>query len=475
MRFLAIVFLFCAPSSVYASLFITEIMYDVDGADTGKEWVEIQNTGSSVDLTGWKLFEGGVNHGLTLVQGNASISQNGFAIIADSAEKFLLDWPSFSGDLFDSSFSLSNTGETLTLRDSNLADADSVAYLSDWGANGDGNSLQKINNKWISALPTPGKESSGSAATEETSKKNELEQISGSISEPSPATFSAYAGEDRQVLAGAEVYFEGQVRGVEENMISKTRFLWNFGDGTTGEGKNIKHIFQYPGTYIVTLNASLGAYSDSDSIKIIVSPANVSFSEIKPGEWIEIQNASSKISDISGFAIQIDNSKIFNFSKDTKFAANSFLVFDSLIMGFEIPDAGEIKILYPNGKILFSSRYEAKNLSENESIGFDNGIWKKSEVTPGVKNSIKKEPNVANATVGKPVTANTKSIKENYEAEKYIEDASKEASIINSKKNASFWSEIKWLVFGLGGGILIGVVYFLIKNRFFSKTEQSIS
>src|SRR3989344_6805654 len=118
MRFLVFVFiLFFSALPVYASVVITEVMYDLEGADTGREWVKIQNDGVAVDLTGWKFFEGGGNHGLTLVQGDISLPQNGFAVIADNAEKFLLDWPGFSGTLFDSVFSLSNTGETLILRD----------------------------------------------------------------------------------------------------------------------------------------------------------------------------------------------------------------------------------------------------------------------------------------------------------------------------------------------------------------------
>src|SRR3990167_6884392 len=136
--FIFISFFFFVFSYVYASVIVSEVMYDLEGADTGREWVEIQNDGVAVDLTGWKFFEGGVNHGLTLIQGDISLLQNGFAVIADNAEKFLLDWPGFSGMLFDSVFSLSNTGETLVLRNSELADVDSVTYSSEWGANGDG-------------------------------------------------------------------------------------------------------------------------------------------------------------------------------------------------------------------------------------------------------------------------------------------------------------------------------------------------
>src|SRR3989344_4319339 len=50
--------LLALPASVAASVQITELMYDLEGADNGFEWVEITNTGSTaVDVGKWRLFE----------------------------------------------------------------------------------------------------------------------------------------------------------------------------------------------------------------------------------------------------------------------------------------------------------------------------------------------------------------------------------------------------------------------------------
>ncbi|MDP3742421.1 MAG: lamin tail domain-containing protein, partial [Candidatus Micrarchaeota archaeon] len=108
------ILLFSLPPMANAAVFINEILYDFqDGADTGREWVEVINTGEAVDISGWKFVEANTNHGLTLVQGSVEIPSGGFAMIVIDAAKFLADWPGFSGTIFDSSFSLSNTGETL--------------------------------------------------------------------------------------------------------------------------------------------------------------------------------------------------------------------------------------------------------------------------------------------------------------------------------------------------------------------------
>jgi len=136
---------------------ITEIMYDLEGTDTGREWVEILNSGpTQIDITDWKFFEANNNHKLTINQGVGTISPGSRAIIVDKLDGFLLDNPNYSGIIIDSTFSLSNTGELLAIKDVNGKIIDQVTYSKEWGANGDGNSLQKINGIWTSTLPTPG-------------------------------------------------------------------------------------------------------------------------------------------------------------------------------------------------------------------------------------------------------------------------------------------------------------------------------
>lgn len=155
---LTFIFLFFGVKPAFASsVVINEIMYDLEGSDTDREWVELLNTGPDVDLTNWRFEESGTQHTLTLKQGSAVISNQQYAVIVDDFSKFLQDHPNFSGTVFDSSFSLSNTGENLKLRDAaNGSVIDEVNYTSTTGANGDGNSLQrKPDANWIASLPTP--------------------------------------------------------------------------------------------------------------------------------------------------------------------------------------------------------------------------------------------------------------------------------------------------------------------------------
>lgn len=136
---------------------ISEIMYNPPDSDDTHEWIEVMNgTGGSVDLTNWRFFEDDTNHGLTVMQGSSTVAADGFAIVADNAAQFLLDYPSFTGILFDSAFSLGNTSETISLKNGNGDTVDEVTYSSSQGANGDGYSLQKTTSGWAAAAPTPG-------------------------------------------------------------------------------------------------------------------------------------------------------------------------------------------------------------------------------------------------------------------------------------------------------------------------------
>ena len=76
-----------------ANVVINEIMYDLEGTDTGREWIEIyNNTNTSVDLSTYKLFEANTNHALVVYEGNANISAGGYAIISSDPVKFKIDY-----------------------------------------------------------------------------------------------------------------------------------------------------------------------------------------------------------------------------------------------------------------------------------------------------------------------------------------------------------------------------------------------
>ncbi|MEK7133831.1 MAG: lamin tail domain-containing protein [Patescibacteria group bacterium] len=148
------------PGFVFAQVVVTEVMYDLQtGADGGREWVEVYNIGTSpIVFSDWKLFENGTNHKITAVRGGSVLTPGAYAVIADNAEKFKKDWPQYNGALFDSTFSLSNEGETFTLRNASSTDVDTASYQNTIGAAGNGNSLNRSasGTAFVPRLPSPG-------------------------------------------------------------------------------------------------------------------------------------------------------------------------------------------------------------------------------------------------------------------------------------------------------------------------------
>lgn len=189
---------FFLPLHAFASVIITEIMYDAPGSDERREWIEVHNPGDApVLLSEWKLFEGGVNHKLVVYSGDLELKSGAYAVLASDAETFVEEYPDFTGVLFDTAFTsgLKNSeGETLTFRNATLSDVDSVQYDPALGAAGDGNSLQRIGDSWRSLAPTPGTLADPSKKIIPPPKKSEVqassafpEGASGTVSEESEA------------------------------------------------------------------------------------------------------------------------------------------------------------------------------------------------------------------------------------------------------------------------------------------------
>jgi len=369
------------PLTTLAQVEFSEVMYDLEtGGDSGREWVEIWNGGSSsVDVSGYRFREGGSNHALTLSQGSPTLAPGGVAIIADNPEKFLTDNPSFSGTIFDSSFSLSNTGEALILKDSALLDLDSFTYSSEMGAAGDGKSLQKSGGSWIAGLPTPGSVAVGSAPSssstgDSSSSSDSSDEIlvetsssasqssavaSGSSSKwPTKPQIYSYAGDDRAVTVGTPEEFIGEALGIDKKPLQNARYLWNFGDGAYAEGKHVLHAYHYPGSYVATLDVSSGEFSNSDKLIVTVAAADLALrsSQDTFGGFLEIENRGSEEVDLSYWQL-LSGGKLYTLPKDTFLLAKKSVRFPEGVTSLSFAPSAELR--YPNGTLALGSNAES--------------------------------------------------------------------------------------------------------------------
>lgn len=351
---LALIFL---PVKVFASVSITEIMYDLEGTDTDREWVEVYNDGDAVDLSTWKFFEANTNHGLTLSQGSSVISSGGYAIIAQNPSVFLGDHPSFSGTVLDSSFSLGNeTGETLAIKDASLSVIDEVTYSPDQGANGDGNSLSGSGSSWSPSSPTPGSPSTGeSSSGENTTTSNTITTVNedGEVVLMQDS-WSTEIKVPEYISIGNSAKFEVTVKDLYFRIVHPGTFVWSMGDGTVYEGEaleEIEHTYYYPGDYVVYVEYYKRGKSTPETFgrrTVVVVDTDISISTIlRDGYMIDtkLTNNGSREVNISGWILSSQD-KTYTVPKNTIILPKKSLVIPSKNTGF---------MGGPSAKVVFSS------------------------------------------------------------------------------------------------------------------------
>ena len=394
---------------------INEIMYDLPGADSGREWIEILNiSDSEIDLTGWK-FNDGSNHTLNEPpknggQGSFRISTGEYAILAGDATTFLIDHPGFSGTVIDTVMALKNTSATLKIFDPESNEIDSITYESTWGADGNGKTLEKIipqdpsiKNNWQESAPDGGTPGAFNSSAQETPREEEPPRGEEPATEDSTPTTTvnrppvAEAGSDIATLVNREIFFDASQSYDPDN--DSLIYFWNFGDGATDTKKQAGHIYLYPGQYIVSLLIDDGEFSDLDIITVNIYSPSVIISEFMPNpigkdksnEWIELFNQSEQIANLTNWQLgsQAKNNSLFVFPANSFIAPKQFLVIQQSISQIALNNnADQICLFYPNGSLAAEISYQGE-AKEGLAVAFDGQdyFWT-SAPTPGAANII---------------------------------------------------------------------------------------
>ncbi len=337
--FLASIFVFILlPAKLFAAgISITEIMYDAEGSDSGREWIEIYNgTGGSIDLTKYKFFEAGVSHGITALDSGVMLVNNSYVIIAENATNFSSLYSSVpKSQIYDSSFSLSNTaGEYLAIKDENGNILFDVTYDVSLGAAGDGKTLQLTSgNSWVANSPTFLSGYTGSQQdnknTEETNNSNNQNTTTEttSTSNTNGISFTPYKKDPemlivfdtpKNVVSGIKNTYKATVYGYSGELVTGGKFIWNFGDGNTEElnyNNPVEHIYIYPGEYTITLSYKYNWYIKTVviskiNVTVIASPIKITKLYTNPFPAVGITNTKDIEYDIGGYVIRTKDTRI---------------------------------------------------------------------------------------------------------------------------------------------------------------------
>jgi hypothetical protein len=374
--------LILSPQIIFAQIKINEIMYDLDGTDSGREWVEFYNTGDSVDLSEYRFLENNVNHTLKVYEysGNpentTNIKSGEYSIISDNPGKFLIDYPEYSGILLDSAFSLSNQGENIAIVDSENNIIHSVNYSPEWGAKGTGGTLQLkegSNDNYIPATPTPGYVNSNVIETEpdedetdsDSSQNNSSSDTNNNTSDSShsnqnPLTFETEtvnleigAGRNRYGIINSPLKFKA-ISNSDKN--SKIDYEWSFGDAGSKTGTKPKYTYYKEGEYNVVLNAEYKEEEATTRTKVIIRNPEINIKLITSGKAVDIllENQSNFEVNLGGFYFILKDKnhkdQIFTIPGDTIVDAKSSILIANDITEFKFKNINTIYMYYPNGK-----------------------------------------------------------------------------------------------------------------------------
>lgn len=323
-------------------------MYDLEGTDTDREWIEVYNDGSSVDLTTWKFFEANTNHTLVLSQGSGTLSTGSFAVIVQNPSAFLSDWPGYSGTIFDSSFSLSNeSGETIGMKDGSLSLIDEVTYAGSVnGGAGDGNSIIGSGSSWSAGAPTPGSENlDGTTNTSDDSQTTT--SITTVLTEdgelvPLQNNWSISLTTPSYISMGNSGVFNATVKNLFLQEVHTGHFIWNMGDGTVYQGdsyEEVTHTYIYPGEYVLHLDYyRFGSKEVEVSVRktILVTDTEIEISSIvRNGNLIDtkITNNGSREVDVSYWSIR-NGTSVYVLPYNTVVLPNKSIVIPSKNTGF---------------------------------------------------------------------------------------------------------------------------------------------
>src|SRR3989344_2621158 len=378
-----VLFLWVSLSSfVSADVIINEIMYNLDGSDTDREWIEIVNKGTGdVDLTNFVIKDSpeSSNHPLSSSMGGFVLSGGGYGVIASDANKFRTDWPSFDGILLTANFTLGNEKETISIKPTkDLPASSEVTYESKQGASGNGKSLQLVGDIWAEGTPTPSSENIGDTTNNNNNTNNNTNTTTTTTTNGTttyintikkvefvpPPRINAEIIAKGQATVGIPIVLQAKVTGYNKEILNTGRFYWNFGDGTTKDTSNntvmegtkkFEHLYKYPGEYIVTFDYYSSYFSIepdvSSRLVIVAVPAEIQISGIGTAgdHYIELFNPSVYEVDISSWIIQgsvsnflipkktfiLPNKKIIISGEDTKFSGNDLI---------------SLSLVYPSGK-----------------------------------------------------------------------------------------------------------------------------
>lgn len=354
-------------------------------AASNNEWMELYNPlTDAISLEGWKIVS---QDGMPDITLSGRIPSGGYFLLERGSD---LSLSGITADLvygFKNN-SLANDGERLFLKNSVGGIVDEINALSGWpaGDNESKQTMQKSSGGWITASATPKSGWIGATTSPNTS-----------VFQPPPnstgvqqsifiyPSIKAYAGEDKVMITGSEIEFLGQAWNSKNELLEDIRFWWNFGDGSSKEGRAVSHIFQIPGKYMVGLHISDGSSAASDYVLVEAIANQLKITEVLLGEsgYFKFYNPSDLILDIGGWIVESASGRRFTIPIKTKIGPKAEIAFaNSLSKLFIEEREPKIFVRYPNGVLALERKGD--DAVAQQSVNTANQVSLVQNHAPGI-------------------------------------------------------------------------------------------
>jgi hypothetical protein len=338
MKKLIFIFLFLSFQFVFA-LTITEIMYNPEGNDSGREWIEVFNNSSetiniSSGKNGWRINDG-KNH---IFEENLTVYPQEIFVIVQDKSLFLKDYPNFQGKMIQANFSLKNESGKIQIFDEQKRLRAEISYQSSCGGDGNGYSIFFENNVCKENKVKGGTPGNFLVKDEEEIKESKNKQI---LVITSTITSTGVAPQTSSIPVSTPT--------TSENTFSITK-------ETTGTFKP---------TLIISEFLPNPEGNDQDK------------------EFVEIFNYGDEVIDLDGFILEIGKKKI---NLKGRIEPKEYFVISNKDNNFYIRNHGETLKLYFDKQEIFFVSYQGKAPEGKSFSRKEDGEWKFTEPTPGKEN-----------------------------------------------------------------------------------------
>lgn len=253
-----------------AAVVVNEIAWMGTETSANHEWIELYNSGdAAVNLEGWHLE---AEDGSPTVALLGTIAAKDYFLLERTSDESV---PGTTADHIYTG-SLGNAGETLILSDANGSVIDRVRGGENWELGGDNETkatLQRASSGWVTAEATPGRVNatqsqvvSEEQSSTETTTSSQTKRVTNTLRTGSHEERIQLHDEDPALsltlilpdTLERNVPHTFSVRAYDEDgdrLSAGVSYQWNFGDGTTAKGSEVRHVYRYSGSYVVTVES----------------------------------------------------------------------------------------------------------------------------------------------------------------------------------------------------------------------------